>query len=563
VTLAPPNRRPPASLLAALALAPVFLSLAVQASCIVGARDGVLSGEPRWLEPVPARAAAMAQPAVFRWTPVAGADGYRLRVGTAPGTDDLLNIQGISGSATSYPASGELPALKALYARVSAHVAGEWRHAEVRFTADRIAAEWVYPAVASPDVEPGRTFEWTPVPNASAYRVTIGTAPGLADVLDRTLSGSTRLDVAGLPHGRRLVARISTQVRGGWYSRDSDFAVQLGYGAAQPIHPRPGGTADARRPFAWQAVPLAVGYRLCISSSRGGSTLFDSGAVSVTRMFVPALPAGRLLSARLSTVYADRTRERSFDFRAGPGAPDERRRVEAAFAATVDVRAMAGPRGAWPRTPLAEVVGQQRVAGPGCVELALTLLRTLAQQRTGLAARLFNTCLLGNYYDCHTLVELELPSRGRWMLLDPTFAVTARRRGGDWATAREISSAVRREDWTSIRFVPLAEASLAWLHAYYIDYPLLFVSPFGQERPHPNGGPSILRYYVRVPVPVKQQGAYAIRCRNAREAEVVLDGRPTVVTCQGRDALSEIRSASSIEVPGRGADLYRLRRSVF
>ncbi len=285
--------------------------------------------------------------------------------------------------------------------------------------------------------------------------------------------------------------------------------------------------------------------------------------MSVTRVFAPALPADRTLSATLSTVYADRTLERSFEFRAGPGAPDERRRVEAALAATVDVRAMAGPLGAWPRTPLAEVVGQQGVTGPGCVELALTLVRVLEQQRTGLAARPFNTCLLGNSYDCHTLVELELPSSGRWMLLDPTFAVTARRRGGEWATAREISNAVRREDWTSIRFVPLAEASLAWLRAYYIDYPLLYVSPFGEERPHPNGGPSILRYYERVPVPVKQQGAYAIRCRNSSAAEVVLDGRPTVVTCQGRDALSETRSASSIEVPDDDADVYRLRRSVF
>lgn len=551
----------PAPLRAAVSVVGVILSLAIQASCVSSARDSVASGAPVWLEPAPA--AAMAQPAVFRWTPIAGADRYRLRVGTAPGTDDVLNIQGISGSASSYPASGELPALKVLYARVSAHVAGEWRHAEVRFTADRIAAEWIYPAAGSPAVEPGRRFEWTPVPNASAYRVTIGTAPGLADVLDRTLSGSTWLDVAGLPLGRRLLARVSTRVRDSWYSRDSDFAVRLGYGAAQPIHPRPGGTADAQKPFAWQAVPLAVGYRLRISPNRDGSALFDSGVVSVTRVFAPALPADRTLSATLSTVYADRTLERSFEFRAGPGVPDERRRVEAAFAATVDVGAMSGPLGAWPRTPLAEVVSQHGVTGPGCVELALTLLRALEQQRTGLAARLFNTCLLGNHYDCHTLVELELPSSGRWMLLDPTFAVTARLRGGDWATAREISNAVRREDWASIQFVPLADQSMSSLRAYYIDYPLLFVSPFGQERPYADGGPSILRYYERVQVPVRQEGAYAIRCRNTSEANVVLDGRPTVVTCQGRDALSEVHSASLVEVPGQGADVYRLRRSVF
>jgi hypothetical protein len=554
------NRRLLASLKDALPVAGV-LAVAIQVSCEVSARDGSRSGEPLWLEPSPITAATLPQPAVFRWTPVAGADAYRLRVGSAAGTDDVLNVQGISGSASDYRHSGELPALTPLYARVSAHVGGEWRHEEVRFTADRVAAEWLYPISGSPIVEPGRPFEWAPITAASAYRVTIGTAPDLADLVDRTVAGTSRLEVAGLPHHRRLFARVSTEVRGRWYSRDSDFAVNLGYKAAEPLHPRPGAIADARRPFAWQPVPLAVGYRLRIG--RSGSTLFDSGLVGVPRLFVPALPAGRPLQATLSTVYADRTIERSFEFQPGRDVPDERRRVEAALAATADVRAMAGPRGAWPRTPLADVVAQQHTTGPGCVELALALVRALEQQRTGLAARLLNTCLLGNHSDCHTLVELQLPSSGRWMLLDPTFAVTARGRGGEWATADEVSRAVRREDWTSIRFVPLADQSLSWLRAYYIDYPLLFVSPFGQERPHPRGGPSILRYYERVPLPVKAEGSYAIRCRGASTAQVMLDGRRDLVTCQGDDALSEIRFASSLDVAAGTADVYRLRRSVF
>jgi hypothetical protein len=557
-----PVRPPLGFLLTALSAAAATLAIAAQASCVASARQRAGSEEPAWLEP--AASAVVAQPAVFRWAAVPGADRYRLRVGSAPGADDLLNVQGIPATSTSYRFPGELPALKPLYARVSALRDGTWRHAEVQFAADHVAAEWVYPLPGSAEVMPGRAFAWTPVAGSTGYRVEIGTAPGLSDVLDRTLQGPTSLAVADLPRGRRLVARLSTHVQDGWYARDNVFAVALGYRGAEPLHPRPGGMASPGRPFTWQPVPLATGYRLRIGATPGSSALFDSGVLGVSTTFVPELPTERTLFATLTTAFTDRTLERAFEFRAEPGTTDENGFVEAALAATVEVREMFGARGAWPNTLLDAVVKEQRVAGAGCVELARALLCALAQQRNGLQARLLNTCLLGNYYDCHTLVELHLPRSDRWMLLDPTFAVTARRDDGGWATAADISQAVRQEHWTGISFVPLSAESLGWLHGYYIDYPLLFVSPFGEDRPHADGGPPILRYYERVPLPLHKPGAYAVRCSSTTtETEVRLDGHAAVLTCQGRDALSEIRSASSIEAPDNTVEVYRPRRFLF
>ena len=270
-------RRPSGFLLTALPAAAATLAIAAQASSVASARHGAGSGEPAWLEP--AASAVVAQPAVFRWAAVPGADRYRLRVGSAPGADDLLNVKGIPATSTSYRFPGELPALKPLYARVSALRAGTWRHAEVRFAADHVAAEWVYPLPGSAEVMPGRAFAWTPVSGATEYRVEIGTAPGLSDVLDRTVEGPTSLDVADLPRGRRLVARLSTHVQDGWYARDNVFAVALGYRGAEPLHPRPGGMANPGRPFTWQSVPLATGYRLRIGATPGSSALFDSGVL--------------------------------------------------------------------------------------------------------------------------------------------------------------------------------------------------------------------------------------------------------------------------------------------
>jgi len=527
----------------------------------VGAPRERASDELAWVEPS-GSPGLVQQPVLFRWTGVPGADAYRLRVGTSPGSDDLLNVQGIPGDATRYRVV-ELPSLVPLYARVSVHRNGEWQQANARFTAARVAAEWLYPRPGSPDVALGRAFEWTWVPGATAFRVVIGTAPDLTDVLDQTVTG-TQLLVGRLPTGRRLMARLSTQVRGHWYTRDSDFAVELGHRAPEPVHPLPGATTDPQRPFEWAPVPLASGYRLRIESRDGGAPLYDTGLVRVARTFVPELPAGRMLLATLTTVYADRSVERSYNFQASRGEPDERGYVAAALTSTARLRALGAPAGAWPRTLLAEVTREHHMRGPGCVEFAVALLRVLEQQHNALHARLLNTCLLGNYYDCHTLVELQLPGSGRWMLLDPTFAVTARLPDGRWASAADVSDAVRHQDWTRIRFVPLARDSMDWLRDYYIDYPLLFVSPFGEKRPRADRGPSILRYYERVALPVSEPGAYAVRCGPSNRAELVIDGRPTTVDCSGPDRLSAIRLASSIDGSSRARlEVYRPRRYVF
>lgn len=547
--------------LAALAVTVAATASLVNKGCGNTSNESQPSLDPVWLEPAPAPTHT-SQPVLFRWTAVPGADRYRLRVGTAPGEHDVLHILGIS--ATTHRAEGELPAGRPLYARVSAHRDGQWRHANLRFTVERAAAEWIHPAPGSPVAELGRAFEWTPVPGAKEYRLVVGTGPGLADILDRQVGRATRVDVTNVPVGRRLIARVHTRVRDTWYWRDSDFAFRVGYRGAHLVYPRPGETADLRRPFRWQPAPLATSYRLRMGSRPGGSDLHDSGVLHVTHRFVEMLPAERELFATLTTVYSDRSSDRHFELRAQPGAPTEGDLVEAALAATAEVRAMAGLSGAWPRTMLDDVVRQAGARGPGCVEFALTLLGALAEQGNRLPSRVLNTCLLGNLYDCHTLVELYRPSSRAWMVLDPTFAVAARRGDGEWATATDISDAARREHWTGITFVPLDEAGISRLRSYYIDYPLLFVSPFGQAAPRADDGPAILRYYEEVALPVRARGFYAVRCLDGSTADTLIDGRPTLLTCQGRDALSEIRQASSIEERREHTiRAYRPRRFLF
>jgi hypothetical protein len=265
---------------------PAYVALAITgavgAALISAGRYAATGGEraltdPVWLEPAPSPAIAP-QPLVFRWTAILQADRYRLRVGTAPGRGDILRIGGLRE--TSYEA-GELPGDRPLYARVSACSGGRWHHAYRCFTLERTAAEWVYPKPGSPVVEVGRPFEWTSPPAASEYRLVVGASPGLADIFDRALGKQTRVDVPNLAAGRPLFARLFTRVRGRWYSRDSDFAVELGYRAARLTHPRPGSGGPRRAHQFGNASrwPSGIGF----GSARDPAARSSTTAASSTR----------------------------------------------------------------------------------------------------------------------------------------------------------------------------------------------------------------------------------------------------------------------------------------
>jgi hypothetical protein len=505
------------------------------------------------------------QPVVFEWTRVSGADAYLLKVGTEPGRGNLVRSGKIHD--TRYVVD-ELPGGRSLHARVSARRGSGWKHADLAFVASPLAAEWVHPRPGSADASLRLGIEWTPVPGAEEYTIGIGREPRRFDLVNVSVGKRTMWRASGVPVGRRLFGSIGTRIGGTWRYRDADFAFELGYQPAAPIHPAPNGTADGSRPFVWSAHPLASGYRLRIGSAEGRFDLYDSGPIGVPERFVAGLPPGRSLFATLTTLFADRAVDTRFAFRSGVGSPAERDAVRAALALTGAIRQMAGYDAAWPRTILDQAVRDAGAAGPGCSDYAVALVRSLKDQNNPLPARATHSCLLANSFDCHSLVELLLPSRGTWMILDPTFGIAVRRRSdGGWASASDLSKAARDGDWKAVSYVALANGSLALLRSYYIDYPLLFVSPLRSEHPTEGPGPSILRYYSEVPLPVREDhGSYAVRCPDGEPAHLLVDGRLVTFECSGRDRLSPVREASSVESPGglpTRARLYRLRRFVF
>ena len=149
------------------------------------------------------------------WTSILGAAGYRVRLGTVPGGDDLLDSGETLENSIQTPA---LPAGQPVYARVATSYAGEW--SERAMTLSLAGAALVTPAGVTGGVSPAaaanHVFTWTTISNAEAYLLTVGTEPGAKDVLTTGELQTTTFEAAALPAGRPLYVTVWTKANGIW-----------------------------------------------------------------------------------------------------------------------------------------------------------------------------------------------------------------------------------------------------------------------------------------------------------------------------------------------------------
>jgi hypothetical protein len=154
-------------------------------------------------------------PSPFTWSAVARAQKYAIWLGTTRAGYDLGGFSVPAGT-TSYDV-GALPVGRQLYARVWTMVDGGWvRYQDVAFTAGQGAA-FTSPTPGQTQVDPASAFTWTPASAAQNYVIWIGTSPGAYDVSTAAAPPSaTSYAPTNLPSGRKLYARIWTEVAGAW-----------------------------------------------------------------------------------------------------------------------------------------------------------------------------------------------------------------------------------------------------------------------------------------------------------------------------------------------------------
>ena len=236
---------------------------------------------------------------------MAAAQGYYLYVGTSPGATDVVNTGALPASSTSYTVN-DLPYEQTLYATIWTELAGDWLPgSNSTFTTAPQIAVLTSPASGATNVPVNGTIRWSSVPDAQAYRLTLGTKSGASDLLDTGVFQGVSQVVNNLPAEQTLYATLRTQVSGVWYLRASIFTT--GPAVAILTFPANGATGVAYPcTFQWTGVTGAQAYYLWVGTSPGARDVVNTGELPAgsTSYTVNDLPYEQTLYATIWTELA-------------------------------------------------------------------------------------------------------------------------------------------------------------------------------------------------------------------------------------------------------------------
>lgn len=147
------------------------------------------------------------------WGYSSTATSYNLSIGTAPGLGDIENMN--VGNTLSYTPPSDLPPNTPIYVRVVPEngIGLAASCGETSFTTGSIAAlpvctNLISPADGELNVPLTPSLEWMEAPGATGYRVTIGSSPFTAEVLDRAVFFTNSTFVIGFEPNRTFFITI-------------------------------------------------------------------------------------------------------------------------------------------------------------------------------------------------------------------------------------------------------------------------------------------------------------------------------------------------------------------
>jgi len=500
------------------------------------------------------------------WTKVEGADAYYVYVGSAPGRNDLL-----SSGELPLPAftASTLPGASTAYVRVWARKSQRWRYSDATFDTAPVS-RFITPRTGSIGTTSPLTLKWAEVGGADAYRVELGTTPHGSDLLVTGNLTSTEFGPIDLPPLPAVYGRIWTLHGGVWRQGTTVFATQRSVTAPYFVYPANGGVYTNGRPYEWTSNGLEKHYRLMLGTYPGASDVYDSGPIHSTRHFVFGLTPAVRYFATIETSYVSGVIQRNtIEVTAADGPDDFDTLFKAAMDAASDVTDMALNDIAAAGTELERVTKLRGLYRSYCTDYRDALLALLSDMNLGLRARGSSACLVPNSYDCHTLVEIEDASTGRWILLDPMFGVVPHRASdGERATSIDMSAAARNRDWTAISYQSVNPASQQLLDDYYLDYPTLFVNVYDPPI-HNLIDPlqSVIDMYDVIGSNADGRGRnrfLAAQCVGEDDlVTVVVDDVAQQYACTGPDRLTHVFLASTANTDAEEARLVEPRRYVF
>lgn len=498
----------------------------------------------------------MARP--FSWASIAGATKYYLYVGTEPGANDVVDSGELAADRTSLEYSLDRPLDTTLYARLHFFQGGVWyRLPDASFRLGPESAAITAPRMGALIAGTDLTVQWQASAKASQYRVDIGSEPGLSDVASSAqLDASARRYVASaVPTDRPLYVRLSSYIDGAWkWRQDHRVTVSPTAPLVALTQPSAGNSFDPSLPLRWTATPGARHYRLRLGTAPGADDLDDSGPIVVTERYARGLVSGQRVFGVLSAWVNDAWIERSFEFVVAMSVPADTAELDSARRAAALVRAMATSANAVLPDSFLETTMRGRTAD--CTHYASALSLLLRQANLSLPSRVRNTCLIPNRFDCHTTVEVQVPS-GAWQVVDPTFAaIPVDAQSGAALSVAELSDAIRSGRPDRVAYTALDARANDRLQTYYLDYTLLFAQPAALDSTQPAGEISVLHHYERRTEVRSSPGFYALRCAEGSATVTAgVDGAVQDIGCSGVDRLTHVFYAVTIDAASAGAPL--------
>jgi YD repeat-containing protein len=247
----------------------------------------------------------------LQWTTGTGAQTYYLNVGSSVGASNYVN-SGETPQTTYWPCA-TIPAGQLVYASIQTKFGSVWKTSAITFTASTAAppcgASLAFPVNGATNADLTAGFSWLGVPHTTAYKLTVGTTPGAADVVNTNELPPTQtsLTVYDLPLGQLLYAHLSTRHENAWYAADSTFTAATTTVGRATFTSMAAGAADVYvdQPFNWTTVPNAQAYYLDVGTTQGASNLVDTGEIHTTFYSPTPLPTNTTLYARLWTKVGD------------------------------------------------------------------------------------------------------------------------------------------------------------------------------------------------------------------------------------------------------------------
>jgi len=256
--------------------------------------------------------------APFAWNSVPTALSYALNIGSTAGAADIFSSGPTTATSLTVPS---LQINTRYYATLFTQFSSGTLSASTSFTTGTGLAHLVTPANGAVNVNSGSTFTWNIVSNAQVYYLYIGSSVGAQDIYGSGAITNTSVVPANLLLNKLYYARLWTEKSNVWFYVDSTFTTGSGGGtitAAQLTSPANGAVnVDPSAPFAWTTVANAQSYTVWVGTSAGTSTVYNSGALTVTTQSVPGLQSNTTYYVRLFTQTSAGTAYSDSSFKTG------------------------------------------------------------------------------------------------------------------------------------------------------------------------------------------------------------------------------------------------------